>query len=52
MVGCIKRVTKEVLGESRGKVQSSKETWWWNDEVQKTIRDKRYCYKIGKRRKI
>ena len=19
--------------------------WWWNDEVQKTIRDKRYCYK-------
>ena len=45
MVGCIKRVAKEVLGESRGKVQSSKETWWWNDEVQKTIRDKRYCYK-------
>ena len=45
MVGCIKRVAKEVLGESRGKVQPSKETWWWNDEVQKTIRDKRYCYK-------
>ena len=44
MVGCIKRVAKEVLGESRGKVQSSKETWWWNDEVQNTIRDKRYCY--------
>ena len=25
MVGCIKRVAKEVLGESRGKVQPSKE---------------------------
>ena len=45
MVGYIKRVAKEVLGESRGKVKPSKETWWWNDEIQKTIREKRYCYK-------
>lgn len=41
MVNCIRRLAEEVLGESRGKVKPSKEIWWWNDEVQTTIKAKR-----------
>ena len=41
MNSCIQRVAKEVLGESRGNGPSTKEIWWWNDEVQGAIRKKR-----------
>ena len=41
---CIKRVTKEVLGESKECGQLNKETWWWNEEVQAMVRLKRESY--------
>ena len=34
-------MAKETLGESSGKSKVNVETWWWNDEVQQAIREKR-----------
>ena len=31
---CVKRIVKEILGESRGKCPFCKDTWWWNEDVQ------------------
>jgi hypothetical protein len=30
---------------SRGGKQEVKETWWWNDEVQRAIKEKKECFK-------
>ena len=46
MVEHIKNVATEVLGVTNGKCHLDKETWWWNDDVQKAIREKRAYYKI------
>ncbi|PVH61462.1 hypothetical protein PAHAL_3G038200 [Panicum hallii] len=35
------RVASEVFGVSRGGKQEVKETWWWNDEVQRAIKEKK-----------
>ncbi|XP_077223408.1 uncharacterized protein LOC143857020 [Tasmannia lanceolata] len=45
MPSYIKKVAREVLGESRGSGPPSKDTWWQNEEVQKAIMSKRECYK-------
>ena len=31
---------------SRGGKQEGKDTWWWNDEVQRAIKDKKECFKL------
>ena len=36
----VRKVASEVFGVSRGGKQEGKDTWWWNDEVQKTIKEK------------
>ena len=41
----IRRISKEVLGESKGKGPISKETWWWDDEVQTMVKAKKECFK-------
>ncbi|KAI8538489.1 hypothetical protein RHMOL_Rhmol09G0107800 [Rhododendron molle] len=41
----IRRISKEVLGESKGKGPISKEKWWWNDEVQIMVKAKKECFK-------
>ncbi|XP_024019756.1 uncharacterized protein LOC112091130 [Morus notabilis] len=51
MASCIRKVAKEVLGESRGKGPPGKETWWWSEEVQKAIRTKRDLYRDLPKRK-
>ncbi|XP_024017031.1 uncharacterized protein LOC112090299 [Morus notabilis] len=51
MASCIRKVAKEVLGESRGKGPLRKETWWWSEEVQKAIRTKRDLYRDLSKRK-
>jgi hypothetical protein len=33
------------LGVTRENKRESKDTWWWNDDVQKTISEKKECYK-------
>ncbi|KAI8563854.1 hypothetical protein RHMOL_Rhmol03G0141600 [Rhododendron molle] len=44
IVDGMRRISKEVLGESNGKGPISKETWWWNDEVQTLVKAKE-CFK-------
>jgi hypothetical protein len=41
----IRKVAIEVFGVTRGNTREPKDTWWWNDEVQKTINEKKECYK-------
>jgi hypothetical protein len=41
----IRKVTIEVLVVTRGNKHEPKDTWWWNDDVQKTISEKKECYK-------
>jgi hypothetical protein len=39
------KVAIEVFGVTRENKRESKDTWWWNDDVQKTINEKKECYK-------
>jgi hypothetical protein len=41
----IRKVAIEVFGATRGNKREPKDTWWWNDEVQKVINEKKECYK-------
>jgi hypothetical protein len=41
----IRKVGTEVFGVTRGNKQEAKDTWWWNDNVQKAIKEKKDCYK-------
>ena len=51
MTDCIRHVANEELGESKGIVSSGKDTSWWNEEVKRTIKNKRMCYRnFGKNR--
>ena len=45
MSSCIKKVAKDVLGESKGCRLDGKESWWWNESVQKVIKEKKILYK-------
>ena len=45
MGGCVKRIAKANLGESRGKDPFCKDTWWWNEDVQNILKTKRTSYK-------
>ena len=37
----IMETAKKTLGGTFGKLKRNKETWWWNDEVQAAIQDKK-----------
>jgi hypothetical protein len=41
----IRKVAIEVFGVTRGNKREPKDTEWWNDEVQKSINEKKECYK-------
>ena len=45
MSDCIRKVASNVLGISKGLGPTKKETWWWNEEVQKAIKIKRELYR-------
>ena len=34
-----------MFGVSRGDKQGGKDTLWWNDEVQRAIKEKKECFK-------
>jgi hypothetical protein len=42
----ILKVAIEVFGVTKGNKHEPKDTWWWNDDVQKTISEKKECYKL------
>ena len=45
MAETIRKVAKEILGVSTGKPKVYKESYWWNEEVQKKIKDKSKKFK-------
>jgi hypothetical protein len=45
MATCVRKVASEVFDVSRGGKRKAKDTWWWNDEVQRAIREKKECFK-------
>jgi hypothetical protein len=40
MTTCIRKVASEEFGVTKGGKRLTKETWWWNENVQKTIKKK------------
>ena len=36
---------KEILGETSGGKYVERESWWWNDDVQKAVKEKRDSFK-------
>jgi hypothetical protein len=47
---CLMEVADEVCGRTKGNQRHS-ETWWWNSEVGKVIKEKRRLYKIYEKSK-
>src|SRR4051812_13006917 len=45
MATCIRKVASEEFGVSRGRRSEDKDTWWWNDDVQKAIKHKKDCFR-------
>ena len=40
MCHIINNSAKEILGETSGGKYVERESWWWNDDVQKTVKEK------------
>jgi hypothetical protein len=45
MATCIRKVTSEEFRVTKGCKREAKETWWWNEEVQKAIKEKKECFR-------
>ena len=45
MATFIRKVGAEVLGVTKESGCDLKDAWWWNEEVQKAIKEKKECYK-------
>ena len=41
----IQKVASEVCGVTKGSGDEAKDTWWWNEEVQRAIKEKKECYR-------
>jgi hypothetical protein len=41
MITCIRKVSLEEFGVTKGGKRETKDTWWWNEKVQKTIKEKK-----------
>ena len=41
----LRKTAKTVLGVTFGKRKGDKQTWWWNEEVQKSIKEKKEAKK-------
>ena len=48
IVEMIRSIARKKLGETLGKVSTAgrRETWWWNQEVQEKLKDKKKAKKI------
>jgi hypothetical protein len=45
MATCIRKIASDEFGLSQGNRREVKDTWWWNEDVQKAIKEKKDCYK-------
>ena len=41
----IRKLASEVCGVTKGSGGKAKDTWWWNEEVQQAIKEKKECYR-------
>ena len=41
----IRKVASEVCGVTKESGDEAKDTWWWNEEVQRAIKEKKECYR-------
>jgi hypothetical protein len=42
---CIRKVASEEFGVTKGGKRETKETWWWNENVQNTIKEKKEWFR-------
>jgi hypothetical protein len=45
MSTCIRKMASEEFGVTKGGKRETKETWWWNEKVQKAIKKKKECFR-------
>jgi hypothetical protein len=45
MVTCIRKVASKEFRLTKGGKRETKETWWWNEKVQKVIKEKKECFR-------
>jgi hypothetical protein len=45
MTTCIRKVALKEFGVTKGGKCETKETWWWNEKVQKAIKEKKECFR-------
>jgi hypothetical protein len=45
MTTCIKKVASEEFGVTKGGTHEAKEMWWWNEKMQKAIKEKKECFR-------
>jgi hypothetical protein len=45
MSTCIRKVTSEEFGVTKGGKRETKKTWWWNEKVQNPIKEKKECFR-------
>jgi hypothetical protein len=45
MATCIRKVASEVFGVTKGSRGEPKDNWWWTENVQKAIKEKKECYR-------
>jgi hypothetical protein len=44
MATCIRKVASEVFGMTKGTSGEPKDTWWWIEDIQKAIKEKKECH--------
>jgi hypothetical protein len=44
MATCTRKMASEEFGDTKGGKREAKETWWWNEKVQKAIKEKKECF--------
>ena len=47
----LRKTAETVLGVTFGKRKGDRETWWWNEEVQETIKEKKKKESMGQNKK-
>jgi hypothetical protein len=45
MSTCIRKVVLEEFGVTKRGKRKTKETWWWNENVQNAIKEKKECFR-------
>jgi len=49
MATCVKNVTKEVVCETKSNMPENKETWWWNEEIQRVYQVRKNNLSYGRK---